>query len=213
MKSPVRFMTIIMFFSISSLMAMTPADKDEYERLGLSQIEWEMIQKAKMPKSKVYELLKCGISITEYFTSPWLEVRMSEDEWVGRRKAGESSIDIKTKERHREEEAHKVSHDQWMTLQGFFLPGLHQLIRKEPVRGFFMSGIAVVGLGFFTYRTITTKTFQPMGLFFLVPDMLWSGVDFGIQIQKEQNPDASRFTNARHTPASVALYVTVPLYR
>jgi len=54
-----------------------------------------MIQKAKMPKSKVYELLKCGISITEYFASPWLEVRMSEDEWVGRRKAGESSIDIK----------------------------------------------------------------------------------------------------------------------
>jgi TM2 domain-containing membrane protein YozV len=191
---------------------MTPADKDEYDRLGLSQVEWEMIQKAKMPKSKIYELLKCGISITEYFTSPWLEVRMSEDEWVGRRKSGESSIDIKTKERRREEEAHKISRDQWMTLQGFFLPGLHQFIRKEPVRGYFMSGIAVAGLVFFIYRTISAKTFQPMGLFFLVPDMLWSGVDLGIQIQKEQNPEASRFTQARRLPASVALSVSFPLH-
>jgi hypothetical protein len=191
---------------------MTPADKDEYERLGLSQVEWEMIQKTKMPKSKIYELLKCGISITEYFASPWLELRMSEDEWIGRRKSGESSIDIKTKERRREEEAHKVSRDQWMTLQGFFLPGLHQFIRKEPVRGYFMSGIAVAGLGFFVYRTISAKAFQPMGLFFLVPDMLWSGVDLGIQIQKEQNPDASRFTQARRLPASVALTVSFPLH-
>jgi hypothetical protein len=213
LKSPGWFMSVILFFSISSLMAMTPADKDEYERLGLSQVEWEMIQKAKMPKSKVYDLLKCGVSITEYFTSPWLEFNMSEDEWIGRRKAGESSSDIRTKERHREEEAHKVSHDQWMTLQGFFLPGLHQFIRKEPVRGYFMSGIALLSLGFFAYQTINTKTFQPMGLFFLVPDMLWSGVDLGIQIQKEQNPDASRFTQMQRLPARISLSVTVPLFR
>ena len=77
MKSPGWFMIIMLFFSTSSLMAMTPADKDEYERLGLSQIEWEMIQKAKMPKSKLYELLKCGISIREYFASPWLECNIS----------------------------------------------------------------------------------------------------------------------------------------
>ena len=204
-------MAILLFFSICPLSAMTPADKDEYDRLGLSQVEWEMIQKAKMPKSKVYELLKCGISIKEYFTSPWLEFGMSEDEWIGRRKAGESSSDIRTKERHLEAEAHRVSHDQWMTLQGFLLPGLHQFLRKEPVRGYFMSAICVFSAGFVAYRTISTKTFQPMGLFFLVPDMLWSGVDLGIQIQKEQNPDASRFSQLGRLPASVALTLSVPL--
>jgi hypothetical protein len=190
---------------------MTPADKDEYERLGLSQIEWEMIQKAKMPKSRIYELLKCGISIKEYFASPWLEIHISENEWISRRKAGESSSDIRTKEQHREAEAHRVSHDQWMTIQGFFLPGLHQVLRKEPVRGYFMSAIGVLSLGFFTYQTISTCTFQPLGLFFLVPDMLWSGVDLGIQIQKEQNPDASRFSRAQGFPARVGLTVTVSL--
>ena len=213
MKSPGWFMIIMLFFSTSSLMAMTPADKDEYERLGLSQIEWEMIQKAKMPKSKLYELLKCGISIREYFSSPWLECNISENEWISRRKAGESSGDIRTRERQRDAEAHRVSRDQWMTVQGFFLPGVRQFGRNEPARGYCMSGIAVLSLGLFTFQTIKTKSFQPLGLFFLVPDMLWSGVDLGIQIQKEQNPDAGRFTRADPFPARIALTLMVPLYR
>lgn len=197
---------------VSFLMAMTPADKDEYERLGLSQIEWELILNAKMPKSKVYELLKCGISIMEYFSSPWLACRISEDEWIHRRKAGETSSEIRNKEQQKEAEAHRVSKDQWLTIQGFFLPGLHQLLRKEPIRGYFMSGICVLSLGLFAYQTTKTKTFQPLGLFFLVPDMLWSGVDLGIQIQREQNPEASRFTRALNFPAHFELTLMVPLY-
>lgn len=213
MKSLSLNSTIILCCFIFPIFAMTPADKDEYERLGLSQIEWEMIQKAKMPKSKVYELLKCGVSIKEYFASPWMEFGMSEDEWLSRRRAGESSSDIRLKEQRRTAEAHRVSKGEWDMIQGFFLPGLHQFLRAEPVRGYFMSGIAVLSIGYFVYQTTSSKTFQPLGLFFLLPDMVWSGVDIGIQIQKEQNPDASRFTQSRGFSQRVALTVTVPLQR
>ncbi len=57
-----------------------------------------------------------------------------------------------------------------------------------------MSGLAVSSLGFFIVHSAVTKTIQPLGLFFLGTDMLWSGIDMGIQIQRENNPDASRFS-------------------
>ena len=205
--------TILTLWGLAPLLAMTPADKDEYERLGLSQVEWEMIQKAKMPKSKVYELLKCGVSIKEYFSSPWMELGMQEDEWLSRRRAGESSADIKLKEQRRTAEAHRVSQGEGEIIQGFFLPGLHQFLRKEPLKGYFMSGIAVLSMGLFAYQTADQKNFEPLGLFFLAPDMIWSGVDIGIQIQREQNPDASRFTGLHGNPERIALTLTVPLQR
>ena len=59
-----------------------------------------------------------------------------------------------------------------------------------------MAGVAVASIGYFAARCISTKSFQPLGLFFLVPDMLWSGIDMGIQVQHETNPDARRFTFA-----------------
>ena len=176
------------------LFAMTAADKDEYEKLGLSQVEWEMIQNAHMSKGKLHRLLKCGISIPEYFKSPWRELDISEGYWIDCRCSGQSSADIRLKRENQQAGVTKVSQSEWVPIQSFFLPGMNQLLRKEKGKGWTMAGIAAVSLGVLAGYSLSTKTLQPLGLFFLVPDMVWSGMDMGIQIQHEQNPDAARFT-------------------
>ena len=176
-----------------SVCAMTAADKDEYDKLGLSQVEWEMIKKADMSKAKLHNLLKCGISITEYFKSPWKDLDMSESEWVYLRCQGQSSVDIKTRENNQSVSA--ASHDEWAPIRSFFLPGVSQIARKQALKGWTMTGLALLSIGAFAGYSASAKAFQPVPLFFLVSDMLWSAIDIGIQVQREQNPDAARFSN------------------
>jgi hypothetical protein len=178
------------------LFGMTIADKEEYEKLGLSQVEWDMIQKSHMSKGKLHHLLKCGISIPEYFKSPWKEIKLSEGEWLKRRCAGQSSGEIQTSEQTRQTGGLSVAGSEWTPIQSFILPGCNQIRRSQYLKGWVMSGLAVASIGFLAAHCITTKSFQPLGLFILVPDMLWSGIDMGIQIQHESNPDARRFTFA-----------------
>jgi hypothetical protein len=194
----------------SPLFAMTSADKEEYEKLGLSQVEWQMILDAHMSTGKLHGLLKCGISIPEYFKFPWRELDISEGDWIHRRCTGQSSDDIRLKLQSKQAGVTKVSCNEWAPIQSFFLPGLNQLKRNQKAKGWTMAGIAVASLGVFAGYSLGTKSFQPLGLFFLVPDMLWSGVDMGIQIQHEQNPDAARFTYGP-LPRRIILSATLPL--
>ena len=72
------------------------------------------------------------------------------------------------------------------------------------------AGIAVASIGVLVGYSLSSHYFEPLGFVFLVPDMLWSGVDMGIQVQHEQNPEAARFT---YGPASgrITLTATIPL--
>jgi hypothetical protein len=189
---------------------MTAADKEEYEKLGLSQIEWEMIQKSHMPKSKLYGLLKCGVSIPEYFKTPWKEFNISEGEWLDRRCRGQSSGEIRTTEINEQAGIKKISSTEWMPIQSFFLPGLNQFKRKQRVKAYFMSGFAVAAIGFFAIHSATEKQLQPFDLLLLVPDMLWSCIDIGIQLKRENNPDAARFTDG-HGFEKINLKITLSL--
>jgi len=200
----------VVVFSAFPLFSMTSADKEEYEKLGLSQVEWQMFLDSHMSKSKLYHLIKCGISLPEYFKSPWRDIDMSEGEWVGRRCSGQSSGDIRLKIRNRETGVYKATHSEWVPIQSFFLPGMNQLIRKQQAKGWTMVSVAVLGLGIIAGYSLSSHAFQPEGLFLLVPDMLWSGVDMGIQIQHEQNPDAARFTYGP-LPTRIQLTATLPL--
>jgi hypothetical protein len=61
---------------------------------------------------------------------------------------------------------------------------------------------------------MTAKEFRPMGLFILVPDMLWSAIDIGIQIRHEENPDCKRFMFAPQGGAiALAINLKFPLSR
>jgi hypothetical protein len=179
---------------IASAYSMTAADKEEYEKLGLSQVEWEMIQNAHISKNKLYHLLKCGISIPEYFKSPWIELDMSENEWLTKRCRGLSTSDMRTSNRPAPETT-RPPYDEWAPIRSFFLPGVTQIVRRQKLKGWTMAGIAVLSAGACASYSLSSKTFQPLPLAFLVPDMLLSAIDIGIQVKKEHNPDADRFTN------------------
>jgi hypothetical protein len=205
--------SIIFFYGIYfqlPLNAMTAADKEEYEKLGLSQVEWEMIQKSHMSKGKLYGLLKCGVSIPEYFKNPWKELDISEGEWLDRRCKGQSSSEIRTSEINQQAGVKRISSTEWMPIQSFFLPGLNQFKRKQTVKGYVMSGWAVASIGFFIIHSATEQALQPFDLLLLVPDMLWSCIDIGIQIQRENNPDAARFSLGSPS-GKIYLKVVLPL--
>jgi hypothetical protein len=137
---------------------------------------------------------------------------MSEGSWLNRRCMGQSSEDIRLKLQTKQEGVSKVSHDEWVPVYSFFLPGVNQLARKEKAKGWTMLGVAVASIGVLAGYSLGTKSFQPLGFYFLVPDMFWSGFDMGIQIEREQNPDAARFTRLP-APGSVILSATLPLRR
>jgi hypothetical protein len=169
---------------------MTPSDKEMYEKLGLSEAEWGMVLDSRMSLSKVKFLLKSGISIAEYFKSPWMELNMSESEWIAKRKSGLSDNDI------RAIKMKPAPSENGSYIGGFFLPGCFQLGRGQTVKGWIMAGAAVGLVTLCVAHSASTKRFQPVGLFFLIPDMIWSGFDIGLQVNRERNPDASRFSNA-----------------
>jgi hypothetical protein len=193
---------------------MTPADKEMYEKLGLSEAEWGMILDAHMPMSKVNYLLKSGISISEYFKSPWKEFGMSEGEWIGKRKSGLSDSDIRAMKRQPGDDG-RAPHENTSYVGAFFLPGCFQLARSQPAKGWIMLGSAIGFVTLCVAHSLSSKHFQPLGLCLLVPDMLWSGIDVGIQVNKEQNPDASRFSRRdlrRRRPAGMSISLQMNIH-
>lgn len=189
-RSLVLAILALMIFGIDSA-AMTASDKEEYERRGLSQVEWEMVLDARMPVKKVDDLLKAGISITEYFRYPWLKYGISEEEWIRSRRAGLLESDIAAENRPRQQ-----SSDGAVVISAFILPGLHQFKRDQHWKGAIMTGAATLSAISMAAISVAKKNFVPGPLIILVPAMLWSSLDIGFQIHAESNPDAARFSSA-----------------
>jgi hypothetical protein len=188
---------------------MSPADREIYEKLGLSEAEWGMVLDAHMPISKVNFLLKSGISISVYFKSPWKELGLSEGEWIRKRKSGLSDADIRAMKGPPGDDS-RAPRENFSYVGAFFLPGCFQLARSQPVKGWIMSGVAVGMVTLCVAHSLSSKRFQPLGLCLLVPDMIWSGIDIGVQVAREQNPDASRFSTAgRSAGMAFSLQVTI----
>ncbi len=194
MRIPVKKVVFCVLFMVLSVSAanMTPADKETYEKLGLSEAEWALVLDSHMPMSKVEFLLKSGISIAEYFKHPWTELSMSESEWIAKRKSGMSDADMNTVKPPPAKEGGSY-------IFGFLFPGVYQLSKHQSGKGWIMSGVTLGMLGFCAVHSMATKRFEPLGLFFIVPVMIWSGVDMGIQINAEQNPTAQRFSLQTHS--------------
>lgn len=195
-------LAILMFTSLS--VAMTASDREKYEAKGLSQVEWQMIQDAQMPEKKVDELLQAGISISEYFQYPWLSLGISEGEYIRKRKAGMVDADIRA-------HSHLVEISDLAVIHNFFLPGFYQFKRQQKIKAFTMSGLAVGLAGLTTFLSIKEKNFIPAPLLLLIPDMLWSSIDLGLQLHKERNPDAQRFSNNPFENKKMCVLLSVPI--
>ncbi len=164
---------------------------DPWERLGLSKTEWIMIEENHMPMRQVEDLLKAGIGIDEYFKKPWVELNMTEQKWIEKKRSGMSSYDI-------EVEA-KASNSEWKNemKSGFrsemsgvsenaesfsaLIPGFQQFKSGSVAKGIIMSSIALGAVTWCTSNSISNKRFNSLPVFaVLVPDIVWSYIDYKI---------------------------------
>lgn len=164
---------------------------DPWERLGLSKTEWIMIEENHMPMNKVEDLLKAGIGISEYFKNPWVELNMTEQKWIEKKRSGMSSYDI-------EIEA-KANNAEWKSemKSGFrsemsgvsenaesfsaLIPGLQQFKSGSVAKGIIMSSIALGAVTWCTAGSISNKRFNSLPVFaVLIPDIVWSYIDYKI---------------------------------
>jgi hypothetical protein len=195
-----RFSVFVMlgFGMAGSAANLTPSDRDKYEKLGLSEAEWAQIVDAKMPMVTVHELLKSGISISEYFRHPWTEMGISQADWIKQRRSGLSDADIRSQARQRR------TPNELTVVQSVFLPGFNQIRFGEPVRGWTMAALAAGCIGLFAVQNIRSTRFEPLGLFLLLPDLVWSGIDMGVRVHRERDRQP-----AQNAPARPAIDITV----
>lgn len=179
------FFTGILFFSFP---LYSQDDIKPWERLGLSITEWKLIQDNRMPMSKVEELLKDGIGISEYFEKPWEKLGMTEDKWIAKRKSGLTNDDIEQEQlaaesrslqnAHPEESNFKefdVSQENAQLFKSFIAPGYLQYRDTRKTKGKIMIGLAAGSVVGCAAISIVRKQFIPLPLLvLLIPDMCWS---------------------------------------
>ncbi len=187
------------------------SEKDTYERLGLSSTEWQKIKEARMPLSRVHELLESGISMTEYFNRPWMGLGISENDWVDGRRRGLTDEDMRPLPRENESAHYAI-------VQGLLLPGYPQVKRKQYGKGIPMAALAAGSLLFGgTLAALTAMDKNPPVhfAFFLLgvlpASMAWSAIDIHLQVQKELNPDASRFSSGEYRNRFIGIQINCPL--
>ena len=170
-----------------------------WEQYGLSKTEWQMIKDNKIPLKKVEELLKSGISISEYIDKPWVKFHLSEKAYIDKRRSGLSAYDIeleRTSDRgtwksdnknalHSEVSSSSGNRD---LLLSFVLPGFEQFRMNHKWRGRIMTTIAVGSVVGSMYLSIADRTVEATPIFvILVPDMFWSLLDF--KFDRERNKE------------------------
>jgi hypothetical protein len=191
-RNAVVLMILCLAFSSFGQQEMRP-----WEKYGLSQSEWKLVQENNISMDKVRTLLSAGIAIGEYCTKPWKRIGLSEGEWIEKRRAGLTTYDIEleaqSNRRHRfKADTNVAVPSGYSTLSSgknqlisLLFPGFQQLRLKQPVRGTIMAGLAIASLAVCAGEAMTQDEFTGFSLYcFLAPDMLWSFIDFKISLGK-----------------------------
>lgn len=173
---------------------------------NLKDYEVELIRDSRMPVEKYQQIVAAGVTLEEYFQYPWIKLNLSEKDWLDQRKAGIlKSEDYSTQQ---------LKINQWAVVQNFFIPGLHQFKRKQTFKGLLMSGIAVGSLTLFALHRKPGNngilSFDyPAYLAVLGADLLWSSIDLQIQVSRQFDNGAKRFSfNSKHKNPALAIYET-----
>lgn len=188
---------LLILISFVSIAFSQDADKP-WEKLGLSQIEWQMIIDNKIPDSKVQELLKTGIGIGEYVDKTWIKLNLTEEQWIAKRRSGLTNYDIELQNNTVSNKgALKAEMKSDFSSGGsglsenrdaafsLVLPGFEQLKNGKKVRGTIMAALAGGAITWCVTGSIINKRFEAIPLFgILVPDMVWSFIDFKVSERK-----------------------------
>jgi hypothetical protein len=167
-----------------------------WEKLGISQTEWRMINDNHISEDKVREILTSGIGIGEYIAKPWQSLGLTESNWIDKRRSGLTSYDIELESKpiHRnwkgdskstmKSELGAFSKNKDLFLS-FAVPGLQQARINEKWRARIMGGLAIGSIAGCVVGTIAEGHFEGIPIFLvLVPDMAWSFLDFKVALGK-----------------------------
>jgi len=192
---------LIVVMAVVSLLCVKVAAQDEnrpWERLGLSQTEWRLINDNNIKMSKVEELLKDGVSIGEYIQKPWEPLNMTETKWLKKRRSGLTTYDIASESQAKDQswkkdmnndagnDMRQVSKNGEM-FSSLFLPGYYQYKHNHKVKGIIMASLAGGALTWCTVGSIAGKNFEVIPItFVLVPDMVWSFIDYKVTKNNER---------------------------
>ncbi len=191
-RERILFNNTILLLLLVIITVTYASEMSDFDQLKLDPVEKILVEDSKMPFEKVKFLLDSDISLVEYFRYPWLYSGITEKAWINQQKAGIIGRDtILT--------TNQIKQNEWAVIQNFFIPGLHQFKRKQTGKAFAMTGIAIGSLALYTlHRTNKSSAFPafdyPIYLAILGADMLWSSIDIGVQISREQNGDSMRFS-------------------
>jgi hypothetical protein len=180
-------MTICICFFIASF---AQDDIKPWEKYGLSQTEWKVIQENGIPRSKVEQILKSGISVTEYVEKPWVKFNLSEKTYIDKRRSGLSAYDIeleRTSDRSGWKKDNRGALKSEKTgllrskelLVSFVLPGFQQRKLNHTWRSRIMGALAIGSVAGSIYLSAADgkPEFTPLFVI-LAPDMFWSMIDF-----------------------------------
>jgi hypothetical protein len=190
----------MVFFGFCAVFSIQAQDMEKpWEKYGLSKTEWQMIQDNKIPMKKVEELLKTGISITEYLEKPWDRLHISEHAYINKRRSGLSAYDIElemTSSRGTWKSDNKGTLRSELSstygnkdlLLSFALPGYQQFRMKRTWRGRIMASLAIGSVVGSAIWSVSNRTPEVLPIFvILFPDMVWSAFDF--KLSKDPNEE------------------------
>ncbi|MBN1129538.1 MAG: hypothetical protein JXA71_11155 [Chitinispirillaceae bacterium] len=180
----------ILFSCCFLFVSFAQEDPKPWEKYGLSQTEWKMIQDRQIPLSKVEQLLRSGISIGEYIEQPWKKYLLSEKAYIEKRRSGLTAYDIELEQTSNrsgwKDDNRGAMLSETSSLSGskellvsFVLPGLQQRRLGHTWRSRIMGTIAIGSIAGSLFFSIADAKPEFTPLFVvLVPDMFWSMLDF-----------------------------------
>jgi len=121
MRAPLLLLLLLGSFCFAQLDFKD--DENERMKYGLSQAEWQKYKESGISKSKFESLIRCGISINEYISRPWMTVGVSEDQWLSERCQGLGDEDIQA--------FHEKGETDVSTIISFVLPGFYHWKSKS----------------------------------------------------------------------------------
>jgi hypothetical protein len=184
-----KLSTVIYALMLCSMAcAQLDLQDDESERMkyGLSQAEWNKYKESGISKNKLEGLIRCGISINEYISRPWMTVGVSEDQWLTERCQGLNDEDIQA--------FHEKGESDVSIILSFVLPGFYHWKTKSYAKAAVFSTIFVSSIALYFGVTgdetrpgdmqannqigppVTTPIHYPVFLVFTVADMVASAV-------------------------------------
>lgn len=173
---------------------LSASDKELYEKYGLSETEWILIKEKNIGLDELSEIMSHGVSIHLYISEPWKKLGIDRQKWLKHLREGYTAKEIDFMYKREPPPRNNI-------VPAFLLPGWYQYKRQEKVKGLCMAGSAVLSLGLFAFHHRDKDSARVVAFDRPIPwlatmfgSMLWSGIDMGVHVQRESNPDAARFS-------------------